>query len=413
MISSSSSETSRIARPSSRSATRRRCRYSIAPTSRPRVGCAAIRTFGSRAISRATTTFCWLPPESPPAARERPAAADVELADEPAGALDEPRGKEPAPLRVRRLRVVVQRDVLGDRELEHEPAPLAVLRDVPDARVEHLARARVAQLTAGDLIAPALGLHQAGDRVDQLRLAVAVDAGDADDLAGSDLERDAAHLLDAALVADVEILDGEQHVSRLRRRLLDAQEHLAADHRAGERRLGRALAGHRLDLLAAAQHGDPVGDLEHLVQLVADEDDRLPVRLQAADDLEELVRLLRRQHGGRLVEDEDVGAAVERLQDLDPLLLADGDVADERGRVDGEREPLGQLADPLLGARARRAEARLRGSTPRTMFSATVITGMSMKCWCTIPMPGSDRVARRRELDAACRSARISPASGR
>src|SRR5215210_2016226 len=65
-ISSSSSERSRIARPSSRSSTSRRCRYSIAPTSRPRVGCAATSTFGSRATSRAATTFCWLPPESAP-----------------------------------------------------------------------------------------------------------------------------------------------------------------------------------------------------------------------------------------------------------------------------------------------------------------------------------------------------------
>ena len=69
-------------------------------------------------------------------------------------------------------------------------------------------------------------------------------------------------------------------LARLRRRLLDAQQHLAADHRAGERLLGRALARHRLDLLAAPQDGDPVGDLEHLVQLVADEDDRLAVGLR-------------------------------------------------------------------------------------------------------------------------------------
>ena len=34
-----------------------------------------------------------------------------------------------------------------------------------------------------------------------------------------------------------------------------------------------------------------------------------PCAAQRADDVEELVGLLRRQHGGRLVEDEDVGAA--------------------------------------------------------------------------------------------------------
>ena len=62
--SSSSSETSRIARPSSRSASRRRWTYSMAPTSRPRVGWEATSTAGSREISRAMITFCWLPPES-------------------------------------------------------------------------------------------------------------------------------------------------------------------------------------------------------------------------------------------------------------------------------------------------------------------------------------------------------------
>ena len=55
------------ARPSSRSSTSRRWTNSIAPTSRPRVGCAAISTLGLRSISRARMTFCWLPPESPPA----------------------------------------------------------------------------------------------------------------------------------------------------------------------------------------------------------------------------------------------------------------------------------------------------------------------------------------------------------
>src|SRR5262249_23897174 len=54
-------------------------------------------------------------------ARERTAAADVELLDPRSSALDEPRREQPAPLRVGRLVVVVQRDVVRDRELEHEP----------------------------------------------------------------------------------------------------------------------------------------------------------------------------------------------------------------------------------------------------------------------------------------------------
>src|SRR5215207_2497040 len=66
-ISSSSSDTSSTPRPASRCSSSRSCTNSIAPTSRPRLGCAATVTLGSSASSRAITTFCWLPPDSEPA----------------------------------------------------------------------------------------------------------------------------------------------------------------------------------------------------------------------------------------------------------------------------------------------------------------------------------------------------------
>ena len=43
------------------------CTNSIEPTSKPRVGWLTIISFTSRLISLATTTFCWLPPDSVPA----------------------------------------------------------------------------------------------------------------------------------------------------------------------------------------------------------------------------------------------------------------------------------------------------------------------------------------------------------
>ena len=48
---------------------------------------------------------------------------------------------------------------------------------------------------------------------------------------------------------------------------------------------------------------------------------------------------------------------------------------------------------------------------PRVTFSATVNTGTSMKCWCTIPMPAA--MASFGELNwAFLPSIRISPSSG-
>ena len=49
-----------------------------------------------------------------------------------------------------------------------------------------------------------------------------------------------------------------------------------------------------------------------------------------------MVGLLGREDRGRLVEDQEVGAPVERLQDLDALALAHAEVADARVQVDLE-----------------------------------------------------------------------------
>ena len=59
-----------------------------------------------------------------------------------------------------------------------------------------------------------------------------------------------------------------------------------------------------------------------------------------------MLGLLRRQHRGRLVEDQDARAAVQGLQDLQPLAVADRQVADQRpGR---RRSPVARRQRPGL-----------------------------------------------------------------
>ena len=148
-ISSSSSETSRIARPSSRSATRRRWTYSIAPTSRPRVGCAAIEDARVARDLAGDHDLLLVP------ARERLRAGRAAPPPRMSNSLirrrralrSSRRGKSQPCSRVGRLAVVVQREVLGQGELEHEPAPLAVLGDVPDSGVDASPRRQRARRT--------------------------------------------------------------------------------------------------------------------------------------------------------------------------------------------------------------------------------------------------------------------------
>jgi hypothetical protein len=55
---------------------------------------------------------------------------------------------------------------------------------------------------------------------------------------------------------------------------------------------------------------------------VADEDDRQALRHHLRQHLKQALALLRRQHGGGFVQDQDARAPVQRLQDLDALALA-------------------------------------------------------------------------------------------
>ena len=65
----------------------------------------------------------------------------------------------------------------------------------------------------------ALSRTQAGQRFRQLCLAVALHAGDPQDLARSHVKRDAAHDVQAAVVLDVQVLDLEDLLLWLRRAL--------------------------------------------------------------------------------------------------------------------------------------------------------------------------------------------------
>lgn len=74
-----------------------------------------------------------------------------------------------------------------------------------------------------------------------------------------------------------------------------------------------------------------VGDGHDFIKLVGDDDNgHLLFPHDAANDLEKLVRFLRRQHGGGLVQYQHVRAPVERLEDFHALLQAHAELAHPR-----------------------------------------------------------------------------------
>ena len=88
----------------------------------------------------------------------------------------------------------------------------------------------------------------------------------------------------------------------------------------------------RADDLAVLHHSDAIGEVEHVVDIVADQEDADAVGLQLLDQLADLRRLLRPERGRRLVHDEDARIEMDRARDRHRLPLA------ARKRFDGVLE---------------------------------------------------------------------------
>ena len=85
------------------------------------------------------------------------------------------------------------------------------------------------------------------------------------------------------------------------------------------------------------------------MHLVGDDDDGLAGVAHVAQHGEKPVRLLRGEHGGGLVQNQNVRAAVENFDDLDGLLLGNGHVVDLLIRVYLKAVGVADLADLLRG----------------------------------------------------------------
>jgi hypothetical protein len=151
---------------------------------------------------------------------------------------------------------------------------------------------------------------------------------------------------------------------------------LGADHQ--PRQAGVALL-RRVDLagdLAAAQHRAVVAQRADLVELVADVEDGAAFVGQLAQRDEELVDGLRREHRGRLVEDQQLGVGEQRAHDLDALALAHRQRVHRAQCVDVQPVDAGDLVDALGHFGQRQALVQ-----PSQTFSAAVSVSNRLKCW--------------------------------
>ncbi len=116
--------------------------------------------------------------------------------------------------------------------------------------------------------------------------------------------------------------------------------HFAADHHGNDlvrRQLGGLGSSHGA---AVPEHRDPVRDLEHLLQAMADVDAGHAGGLELEQQAHEARGVGLGEGGGGLVQDEDPRLLGQRLADLHQLLLADAELLDRARGVHLETHEL-------------------------------------------------------------------------
>ena len=249
--------------------------------------------------------------------------------------------------------VVAEHGIVANGGRADERGADAVLGDVAHPDLGEAAGGGVREPLPGHDHVPVVDSTQPGEHFGELGLSVARHAGDSEDLATANVE---AHLAQRGQASRAARRHGAQlHdcfvggcVPMLHRQLA-----LLTRHQGRQLTRRHAGGGQRGDVLTIAQHGDPVADLEHLVELVGDEDDRPPGRHQLAHHAEQLARLGGGEHGGGLVEDQRARSPGKHPQDLDALLLANGELPDLRLRMDPQPELVHQAVGTLPPGRGR------------------------------------------------------------
>ncbi len=162
--------------------------------------------------------------------------------------------------------VRVEDHVLGDGEWENQATLLTVFGHMGDSKMMEVPGARIRYvLTTEEDMAGQRWAH-AGDAFDKLGLPVSLDAGNADDLAGTYLEADPIHRSVAPVIERHEVSDRQHDVPRCRLLLAHHEVDRPANHHLGEL-LGSGC--HRIglaDRLAIAQHHNAVCDLQRLIR---------------------------------------------------------------------------------------------------------------------------------------------------
>ncbi len=350
----------------------------MAPISTPRVGCAMMSTSGSVSTSRAITIFCWLPPEKFAVLSMGLGGAHVKTRHLAGGICDGRLLVDEEALAVIRVVLPAENGAFMRGKNRHEAHALPVLGTWarPIARRCRHGHRR-AGLAADEYLAGAPG-HHPGKAFDEFGLGHCPTRRQGRGFRRRAPKTRGYRHAEPARIRDREIAHLEQHILARNARCADGLANRATHHEFGEfLRVGLARLAMR-DHFAAPHHGDMIRDRHDFLELVGDEQDRRPCRRSSASARNNC-SARRRENAGRFIENDDLRSAIERLDDLHPLLLAHGEFTHDRIGVDLNAVFRAETDDFRAGL-CRPPSVKAPPSMPSITFSATLIVSTSMKC---------------------------------
>ena len=187
----------------------------------------------------------------------------------------------------------------------------------------------------------ALRAAEAGQRFCKLNLAVAVHTGHAEYLPAADLETQRWKPGRENIAHRQPYLAGSARQRCVWSRNITPHHHLGEPGTACSCR--RRAAGYA----TIAQNNDLIAELQHLRQLVTNEDDTLSLRAETAEDFQKIGNFGWSEIGRRLIEDQKVNFTQYGLENLNALLAAERQIADACKGVEVETKPSARLADPI------------------------------------------------------------------
>ena len=184
----------------------------------------------------------------------------------------------------------------------------------------------------------------------QFFLSRAGDAGDSEDLPAVCVKGNVIQFQQAFLIPYRQVADLQPQLRIHRIRPVNIQRHRASDHHIGHFLGVRILRDQRADIPASTEYRHLVRQGLHFIQLVRDDHDGFPVVPHIPQNGEQLVCFLRRQHGGGLVQDQDIRSAVQHFDNLHRLLLGNRHIINLLARIHVKTVSVADLPDLLRSA---------------------------------------------------------------